>query len=254
MFAQRKSNPNDVNIKRIYVLFHNAINRDIKAAKKSYWSSYFEQSKNDMKKTWKGIRQLVNIKNPSISNITQINSSGTNVTDPKQIANAFNNFFVNVGRNTGKSIPTSSKNPTTYLKNRIPLDFIIAHTTEDEILKIILSLDESKSTGPSSIPVRLLKTAAPYIILPLCKLINISFHTGVFPDSIKVAKVVPTFKSGYSQDINNYRQISLLSVFSKIKEKIMHHRCLFLQEHDIIYKSQFSKITVSKRINQHYTP
>ena len=50
LFAQRKSNPSDVSIKRIYVLFRNAINRDIKAAKKSYWATYFDQSKNDMKK------------------------------------------------------------------------------------------------------------------------------------------------------------------------------------------------------------
>ena len=61
------------------------------------------------------------------------------------------------------------------------------------------------SYDAKSISVRLLKTAAPYIILPLCKVINISFHTGVFPDSIKVAKVVPIFKSGSPQDINNYR-------------------------------------------------
>ena len=107
-------------------------------------------------------------------------------------------------------------------------------------MKIILSLDESKSTGPSSIPVRILKIAAPYIILPLCKLINLSFHTGVFPESIKVAKVVPTFKSGSSQDINNYRPILLMSVFSKIIEKIVHQRLyLFLRENYIIYKSQF---------------
>ena len=50
LFAQRKGNPNDVNIKRIYVLFRNAINCDITAAKKSYWSCYFDESKNDMKK------------------------------------------------------------------------------------------------------------------------------------------------------------------------------------------------------------
>ena len=99
MFAQRKGNPNVVNIKIIYILFRNAINRDIKAAKKSYWASYFDESKNDMKKTWKGISQLVNIKNPSNSNITQINLSGTNLTEPKQIVNAFNNLFVNVGTN-----------------------------------------------------------------------------------------------------------------------------------------------------------
>ena len=52
LFAQRKNNPSDENIKRTYVLFRNAINRDIKAAKKSYWATYFDQSKNDMKKTW----------------------------------------------------------------------------------------------------------------------------------------------------------------------------------------------------------
>ena len=50
LFAQRKGNPNDVNIKRNYILFRNAINRNITAAKKSYWSSYFVESKNDMKK------------------------------------------------------------------------------------------------------------------------------------------------------------------------------------------------------------
>ena len=69
-----------------------------------------------MKKTWEGIRQLGNIKNPSISNVTQINLHGTNVTDPKQIANAFNNFIVNVGPNTGKSIPTSLKTQQHTLK------------------------------------------------------------------------------------------------------------------------------------------
>ena len=62
----------------------------------------------------------------------------------------------------------------------------------------------------------------------------------MFPESIEVAKVVPTFKSGSSQDINNYRPISLLSLFSKIIEKIVHQRLyLFLQENDIIYKSQY---------------
>ena len=61
----------------------------------------------------------------------------------------------------------------------------------------------------------------------------------MFSESIKVAKVVPTFKSDSSQDINNYRPIALLSVFRKIIEKNVHQRLyLFLQENDIIYKSQ----------------
>ena len=50
LFAQRKNNPNDVNIKIIYVLFRNAVNRNIKTAKKLYWSLYIQESKDDMKK------------------------------------------------------------------------------------------------------------------------------------------------------------------------------------------------------------
>ena len=92
----------------------------------------------------------------NLSTSTQVNLNGASLNDPKQLPNSFNNFFVNVSPNKGKSIPISFKNPTSYLKNRITLDFMIAHTTEDEILKMILALDESKSTGPSSIPVRLL--------------------------------------------------------------------------------------------------
>ena len=94
LFAQRKSNPSDVSIKRIYVLFRNAINRDIKAAKKSYWASYFDQSKNDMKKTWKGIRQIVNIKNPSISNTTQIITLTINVVGRVLLSCKFVLFFM----------------------------------------------------------------------------------------------------------------------------------------------------------------
>ena len=93
----------------------------------------------------------------------------------------------NVGSNTEKTIPKPFKSPTTYLKNRTSLDFIIAYAPKDEILKIILSLDESKSPGPSNIPIKLLKIAAPYTTLPLCKIINLSFITGIFPADTKVA-------------------------------------------------------------------
>ena len=84
-----------------------------------------------------------------------------------------------------------------------------------------------------------------------CKKKHSHVCTGVFPKSIKLAKVVPTFKSGSSQDINNYRPISLLSVFSKIIEKIAHQG-LYL-----FYKKMTSFLNhsmVSKRINQQYTP
>ena len=193
-----------------------------------------------MKKTWKGIKDLVNIKNVVCSNSFTLKDGSKIIDDPKEISNSFNNFFANVGPSTYKSIPKSVRSPTYYTRNRSQIDFIIAHASEDEILKIILSLEENKAIGPSSIPIKLLHIAAPYIIIPLSKLINLSFVTGIFPEAIKIAKVIPTHKSGSTQEINNFRPISLLSIFSKIIEKVMHHRLYsFLQEQSIIFESQF---------------
>ena len=172
------------NINRAYNLFRNAINRDMKNGEKFYWSTYFDMYRNDMKKTWKGIKELANIKVGLNSNISEINRNGESITDPKEIGNTFNNFFANVGPNTNKTIPRPLKSPTSYLRNRISLGFIIAYASEDEILKIIISLDDSKSSDPSSIPIRLLKIAGPYISFPLCKIVNLSFTTGIFPAAI----------------------------------------------------------------------
>ena len=83
------------------------------------------------------------------------------------------------------------------------------------MLEIINTL-ENKSTGPASIPVKLLKLIPDLIIVPLCKLINLSFISGSFPDPLKIVKVIPIHKNGSTQDMNNYRPISLLSIFDKI--------------------------------------
>ena len=166
--------------------------------------------------------------------------NGKEINNPQKIGNMFNNCFANVGPNTDKTIPKPFKSPSSYLKNRINFDFVIALKSEVEILKIIQSLDDSKSSGTSSFPIKLLKISAPCLTLPLCKLINLSFTTGIFPDAIKVAKVIPIFKSGFSDDINNYGPISLLSVFSKLIEKIMHARLYaFVIENNINFKSQY---------------
>jgi hypothetical protein len=57
---------------------------------------------------------------------------------------------------------------------------------------------------------------------------------------LKLAKIVPLFKSGDSQQISNYRPVSILSLFSKIVEKLMYNRLYsFIEKNDILYKYQF---------------
>ncbi len=83
---------------------------------------------------------------------------------------------------------------------------------------------------------KVLKLLNPLISSPLSEIINESFLSGIFPDKMKVAKVIPLFKKGCSLTASNYRPISLLSVFSKITEKVMYDRLYkFLENHKVLY-------------------
>ena len=78
------------------------------------------------------------------------------------------------------------------------------------------------------------------IVKPLCRLINNSFTRGLFPDFFKIVKVIPIHKGNSNQDMNNYRLISLLSIFDKIIEKLMHKRLYdFLEINNILYEKQY---------------
>ena len=58
---------------------------------------------------------------------------------------------------------------------------------------------------------------------PLTYLINKSFTEGIFPEELKLARVVPILKAGDPSQIANYRPISVLTLFSKVFEKIMYN-------------------------------
>ena len=74
------------------------------------------------------------------------------------------------------------------------------------------------------------------IVFPLCYIINKSLLTGIFPEKLKIVKEVPLYNGGSTQDLNNFRPISLLSIFDKIIEKIMHKRLYhFLELHNVYY-------------------
>ena len=156
------------------------------------------------------------------------------------ISNTFNNFFADVGPNTDKDIPKTPISPLSFLRKRIMNNFSLKSTTISKVMTILLILDDKKSPGPSDIPIKFLKIAAPKIIPIFVDVINLSFQHGVFPDLMKLAKVIPVYKAGSKLLVTNYRPISLLSVFSKILEKIVHQQLYeFMLKESIIYESQF---------------
>ena len=234
---RKKSQSNNEICKRLYNLLRNRINRDLKKSKKQYYEQYFTDNVNNIRKTWDGIKIIVNVRKNS-NRTSQLNVGGKIIDDNKEIATNFNNFFVNVGPNTEETIPKVPNISPKFLRNCNQMKFVIAHVSNEEILDI--NSLENKSTGPSSIPLKLLSIIPDLIILPLSYIINISFLTGVYPNLLKIVKVIPIHKGGSTQAVNNYRPISLLSIFEKIIEKLMHKRLYnFLLEHNILYQNQF---------------
>ena len=120
------------------------------------------------------------------------------------------------------------------MKERRINEFLIVHVSQEKVLAIIKSL-ENKTTGPASIPIKLLKLIRHLILIPLCNIINVSFSTRVFPSLLKIGKVIPIHKDGSTQDMINYHPISLLSIFDKIIEKLMHKRLIHLWKKVIFY-------------------
>ena len=98
----------------------------------------------------------------------------------------------------------------------------------------------NKSSGPNSIPYKILNLLKKDISKQLADLFNLSLSSGVFPSLLKIAKVVPVHKKDSKLDCRNYRPISLLSNIEKILEKLMYKRVYqFLNENSIIYDLQF---------------
>ena len=69
-----------------------------------------------------------------------------------------------------------------------------------------------------------MKSIINILIEPLTSIINQMLKTCVFPDKLKVAKVIPLFKKGYSKLLTNYRPISLLPSLSNIFEKVIYQQ------------------------------
>ena len=96
-----------------------------------------------------------------------------------------------------------------------------------------------KSSGYDNIDAYFIRTAShiinPYITYP-CFL---SFEFGIFPQCLKIAKVIPILKTGSKTEVNNYSPISILSNFSKIFEKFVVARLTnSLKKQNILHGNQ----------------
>ena len=142
------------------------------------------------------------------------------ITLEKEIAKKFNEFFTEIGPSLARKIPTPSKPFGSFLKK---VSTTLSGLTINKLNNALFSLKRNNSTGADEILFHVIKNCFGELSDILSHVSNLSFQTGIFLDPLKIAKVIPVFKTGDLKEIN-YRPISVLPCFSKILERIMHHR------------------------------
>ena len=220
--------------------FKNKLTHIIRIAKKNYFKEKFDMHRNNGKKTWETISEILKNKNKQTKvTDTFITSNGVPCTDNTDIANNFNIYFTTVGNTLAANLPQTDNDPIELIESN-PDNFFCIPTTPAEINNIILHSKSKKSTGFDNIDSYIVKQIAPQIVNQLANIFNKSFLTGIVPSKLKIAKVIPLYKTKDPALFSNYRPISLLPFFSKILERLMYNRLYnFLTEHNILSMNQF---------------
>ena len=246
-FIHAKQKEKKERIFQQYKELRNNIVSIIRKSKTHYFKHFFKENACNAKKTWKGIKSIINIKNSSrtypSSLMVEKEEEGEKeiTTDPKIIADTFNKYFSTIADKLQGKIFHTSHDFKKYLKNRNENSFFITPTDKTEIIDILNTFNVNKSIGPHSIPNNILQLIKYIIAEPLALIINLSFETGIFIENLKISKTIPIYKdSGSILDYCNYRPISLLSNINKLIEKLMFNRLYkFLMKFKCIYDLQF---------------
>lgn len=224
-----------------YKTYKNKLISILRSAEKMYYCKKLKDYKNDIKSTWKILNEITQRKKGKCVVTNEFISGDKTITNDKTIADGFVEFFTNIGPSLAKKIdPCPGKDFSNFLGQGISNSIFLSPVTENEILKVVEHFRNKHSCGYDDISMSMVKSIIFDIIKPLCDICNKSFVSGVFPDSMKIAKIIPLFKSGNKKIFSNYRPVSVLPQFSKILEKLFYNRIIsFVKTNSIMYNSQY---------------
>ena len=148
------------------------------------------------------------------------------------------NFFVNVGPSLAENIPKSDEDSfKDYIQYKSGYSMFLEPTCAKEIMNIIKTFQSKDSYGHDGLS---MKIFSEVIAGPSSHVCNRSFESGIFPDKMKLAKIVPIFKSGNNQVYTNYSPVSLLPEFSKVLENLFNNRFMsYINKNNILYNGQY---------------
>ena len=218
------------------------LQQKINETKQAFYHQKFHDYKNDARKTWSTINDVLARKKVKSTFPDYFLVKNHKVTNKQHLANEFNNFFTEIGPKLSEQIQSPDNlNFKSFLTKVITTEFKFKEMDENDVIKEIAALADKSSCGYDELSSILLKKIANSIKPILTLIINQSLYTGIFPTKLKLAKVIPLFKNkGDCHLFDNYRPISLLPTISKIFEKVVHKQLYdYFTDNGLFYKSQY---------------
>ena len=137
-----------------------------------------------------------------------------------------------------------------YFGNTVPDTIEVFTTNVEEVEKLCREIKVMKSSGIDELSSRLCKDTFMALGAQLVHLFNCSLTSGKFPQKWKIAKIIPIFKGGDRESVNNYRLVSLLPLPGKLLEKLVHMKITsfwetknFLTEHQGGFRKGYSTVS-----------
>lgn len=199
--------------------------------KKEYAEKKIQEAGGDTKKVWKVLNELTCRKVQKTNKISEIESmNGEVLKQENDVVEEFNKYFSKIGVNLAAGIPST---PNVDFEEEVIDDTIYLNPTDlYEVKNVVNDLKNNCAPGTDNITKRDIVNLFPVIGEKMVTIINNILTNGIFPEELKIAKVIPVYKKGSHKDLNNYRPISVLNTFSKITEKIIKNRLhRFIENH-----------------------
>ena len=231
LFKKCKGSERREDLFRQYCSVRNRVQRDIKLAKKFYFSRQIEQNKGEPRKLWDQLKSLGYSSKSASSSETILEINGEKCFDKRTVADCFNSFFTRIASKLVDQLPRPKRRFTPdsasfqqFYRNKgvRPDSFRLSPVGRKFIFSQLAGLKVNKSTGLDGISPRFLKDGADCLTGPVWHIINFSLMSEAVPSGFKDARVSPLFKKGSRLDPSNYRPVSILNVLSKILERAVH--------------------------------
>ena len=203
-----------------YKDYRNKLNHALRSAERKSYADLIDKNKSNLKKIWCVLKVIVNKNKAKRAQEKFRLSDQSVISDRNIISTRFNDYFIDIGHNIASKIPDTGIQPKFYFKGTMVNSLFLEPVTENEIQKIILSL-KNGAPGYDDVTAQILKSCVLKVQQPLSYLCNRSLTEGIFPREMKIANVLPLYKSGDPMLFNNYRPVSLLCILSKVFEKVM---------------------------------